>query len=77
MEASSQQLGQVSASGDGKHLFISSLAEIEKRAILDTIQQLQGDKLQAAKILGIGKTTLYRKLKQYGFEESVGMSRSC
>jgi len=77
MEASSQQLGQVSASGDGKHLFISSLGEIEKRAILDTIQQLQGDKLQAAKILGIGKTTLYRKLKQYGFEESVGMSRSC
>jgi len=30
---------------------------------LDT---LKGDKLMAAKVLGIGKTTLYRKLKEYG-----------
>jgi two-component system response regulator HydG len=26
---------------------------------------LHGDKLMAARLLGIGKTTLYRKLKQY------------
>jgi two-component system response regulator HydG len=26
---------------------------------------LNGDKLMAARLLGIGKTTLYRKLKQY------------
>jgi two-component system response regulator HydG len=35
-------------------------------AILATIRQLKGDKLLAAKLLGIGKTTLYRKLKEYG-----------
>ncbi len=34
-----------------------------------TIQQLHGDKLLAAKLLGIGKTTLYRKLKEYGITE--------
>ena len=41
------------------------MAELEKQAILHTIAQLNGDKLQAARLLGIGKTTLYRKLKEY------------
>ncbi|MDE1177653.1 MAG: sigma-54 dependent transcriptional regulator [Edaphobacter sp.] len=45
---------------------IVSIAEMEKQAILGTIRQLKGDKLLAAKLLGIGKTTLYRKLKEYG-----------
>jgi DNA-binding NtrC family response regulator len=45
---------------------VTSIAEMEKQAILNTIQQLRGDKLMAAKLLGIGKTTLYRKLKEYG-----------
>lgn len=47
---------------------IVSIAELEKQAILNTIQQLNGDKLMAARLLGIGKTTLYRKLKEYGIE---------
>ena len=45
---------------------IVSIADMEKQAILGTIRQLNGDKLMAAKLLGIGKTTLYRKLKEYG-----------
>jgi two-component system response regulator HydG len=44
------------------------LARLEKQAILSTIDQLSGDKLQAARLLGIGKTTLYRKLKEYARE---------
>jgi two-component system response regulator HydG len=28
--------------------------------------------LMAAKLLGIGKTTLYRKLKEYGIAEGLG-----
>ena len=39
---------------------------MEKTAILHAIATLNGDKLEAAKQLGIGKTTLYRKLKEYG-----------
>jgi DNA-binding NtrC family response regulator len=50
---------------------IVSIAEMEKQAILGTIRQLKGDKLMAAKLLGIGKTTLYRKLKEYGIGEDV------
>jgi DNA-binding NtrC family response regulator len=45
---------------------VSPLADLEKRAILHAITVLNGDKLEAAKQLGIGKTTLYRKLKEYG-----------
>ncbi len=45
---------------------IISMADLEKQTILGAIAQLAGDKLMAAKLLGIGKTTLYRKLKEYG-----------
>lgn len=41
------------------------LDELERRAILSTLNQTGGDKQAAARLLGIGKTTLYRKLKQY------------
>jgi two-component system response regulator HydG len=47
---------------------IVPLANLERDAILNAIQQLNGDKLQAARMLGIGKTTLYRKLKEYVLE---------
>lgn len=50
---------------------VTPLAELERQAILDTLRQLKGDKLTTAKLLGIGKTTLYRKLKEYGISESV------
>lgn len=45
---------------------VTTLAELEKRAILTTLEQVNGDKLLAARLLDIGKTTLYRKLKEYG-----------
>jgi DNA-binding NtrC family response regulator len=45
---------------------IVTLSELEKRAILQALEQVHGDKLEAARQLGIGKTTLYRKLKEYG-----------
>lgn len=48
---------------------IVSIADLEREAILNTIRQLHGDKLMAAKLLGIGKTTLYRKLKEYGLSD--------
>jgi two-component system response regulator HydG len=48
---------------------IVSMAEVEKRTILDAIEQLNGDKLLAARLLGIGKTTLYRKLKEYASQD--------
>lgn len=57
----SPRLTELAAGGQ-----IVPIAEMEKQAILSTIRQLNGDKLEAARRLGIGKTTLYRKLKEYG-----------
>jgi DNA-binding NtrC family response regulator len=44
---------------------VMPLEELERRAILRALRESGGDKLAAARLLGIGKTTLYRKLKQY------------
>jgi DNA-binding NtrC family response regulator len=46
------------------------LEELERRAILRMLRQTNGDKLAAARRLGIGKTTLYRKLKQYNLDRA-------
>ena len=54
------------ASAASEALTVQSIADLEKQAILSTIDQLKGDKVLAAHLLGIGKTTLYRKLKEYG-----------
>ncbi len=53
----------------GKQGRIVPLAEVEKQTILEALDQLNGDKLMTARLLGIGKTTLYRKLKEYGIRE--------
>ena len=44
---------------------ILPLMEVERRAIMRTLEYAQGDRAVAANLLGIGRTTLYRKLKEY------------
>ncbi len=55
----------------GAEQIIKPLADLEREAILHAIRTLNGDKLQAARLLGIGKTTLYRKLKEYGIDDPM------
>lgn len=45
---------------------IIPLTEMEKHAILNALEYTKGDRATAALLLGIGRTTLYRKLKEYG-----------
>jgi transcriptional regulator with PAS, ATPase and Fis domain len=45
---------------------VISLDELEKIAIARAIRITKGDRTMAANLLGIGRTTLYRKLKEYG-----------
>jgi two-component system response regulator HydG len=42
------------------------LEQIEKEAIKKTLDMVQGNREHAAKLLGIGERTLYRKIKEYG-----------
>jgi DNA-binding NtrC family response regulator len=50
---------------------VMPLAELEKREILRAIDYTKGDRTVAAALLGIGRTTLYRKLKEYGFDDGT------
>ena len=58
-------------SANDARIMVTPIAELERQAILGAIRLLDGDKLKAAKLLGIGKTTLYRKLKEYGIADPV------
>lgn len=45
-----------------------SLNDIERQAIIDTLAKVSNNREKAAKLLGIGERTLYRKLKEYNIE---------
>jgi transcriptional regulator with PAS, ATPase and Fis domain len=50
------------------YLPAKSLEEIEAYFIRKTLRDTQGDRALAAEILGIDKSTLWRKVKRYQIE---------
>jgi DNA-binding NtrC family response regulator len=48
---------------------IVPLQELERLAIAEALRYTNGDRTVAAQLLGIGRTTLYRKLKDYRLSE--------
>ena len=44
----------------------ASLDDLEKQAVVKALAETGGNREKAAKILGIGERTLYRKIKEYG-----------
>lgn len=44
------------------------LTEIEKQHIVTVLTSVNGHKTEAAKVLGIGRATLYRKMQQYNIQ---------
>jgi DNA-binding NtrC family response regulator len=53
---------------------VKPLEELERQAIEEALAQAEGDKMQAARLLSIGKTTLYRKLREYERGEQSAQS---
>ncbi len=52
--------------GSVKNLAGVALEQIERQAIVETLDKVDGNREKAAKLLGIGERTLYRKIKDYG-----------
>lgn len=50
---------------------LPTIEELQKRYILHVLQRAGGNKSKAARILGLDRTTMYRKLEQYGVSESI------
>jgi DNA-binding NtrC family response regulator len=47
-----------------------AIEEAEKQYILQILEKCQGRKMEAARLLGINKTTLWRKMKKFGLDAS-------
>ena len=47
---------------------VMSLAERERQAIMAALDAANGHRVRAAEILQISRTTLYRRMKEYGME---------
>jgi DNA-binding NtrC family response regulator len=47
-----------------------TLAEAERRHIVRVLEACGGQQLDAARVLAIGRTTLWRKLKEYGLDSA-------
>ena len=47
---------------------VKPIKDLEKEAIIEALKLTAGNRIRAAKLLGIGKTTLYEKIKRYGID---------
>lgn len=54
---------------------VQKMEQLEARAIEDAIFQYKGNLTEAAKALGIGRATLYRKVKQYQIDPSAARKK--
>ena len=65
--SASQPMAMAAAAG-GSFSGVIPMHEVEREAIRNALTQTKGDRTTAAHLLGIGRTTLYRKLKEYQLE---------
>jgi two-component system response regulator HydG len=61
-----EELVGVGMPGPARLASLRSLAEVEQEHVLAVLRACQGVQADAARILGIGRNTLWRKLRSYG-----------
>lgn len=55
----------------GDHDLDEILAQSETKAIKNALNKAEGNKTEAAKLLGIHRTSLYQKISRYGIDDSI------
>jgi hypothetical protein len=68
-------VGSTTTSGSVDTSKVATMNELESKAIENAILQFRGNLTEAAKALGIGRATLYRKVKQYQIDPSVARKK--
>ncbi len=61
--------------GESVDARVSTMNELEAKAIENAILQFRGNLTEAAKALGIGRATLYRKVKQYQIDPAMARKK--
>ncbi len=62
-------------SGPAPEARVQKMEQMEAKAIEDAIYQYKGNLTEAAKALGIGRATLYRKVKQYQIDPTAARKK--
>ncbi|RMF85430.1 MAG: sigma-54-dependent Fis family transcriptional regulator [Nitrospirae bacterium] len=68
IEADDLPLGEPAGEDEGSAL--APLREVERRHILRVLEAVGGSRSRAARLLGIDRSTLYRKLRQFASEDA-------
>jgi DNA-binding NtrC family response regulator len=69
VDASDLSISHAKASGeDSPDTNFTLLEGVERNAIIQMLKETGGNKLETARRLGIGRQTLYNKIKAYGIE---------
>jgi two-component system response regulator HydG len=64
LQATAEAAGEVASGADG--LVGKPLDDVERHYIAEALKLTDGNREEAARMLGIGERTLYRKIKDYG-----------
>lgn len=67
--------GSQTGTGVDPRRSVATINQLEANAIENAIAAFKGNLTEAAKALGIGRATLYRKVKQYNIDPSQARNR--
>ena len=61
---------------DQKNVYDSIMQEVERRLISVTLETAKGNRLKTAKILGLNRNTLLKKMSQFDLDDKVNQKNA-